>query len=335
MIDTFLFAANAILPIVVIIALGYVLRRIGFMDLHFVNLLNKYVFRVGLPVLLFLNIYSIEKFSDIKFGVVLYAVGMMLILHWIGYMLIPFLVKDPNQKGVILQMVVRSNFALIGIPLAQTLGGVEAIAIVALISAFTIPLANVLSVVSLTMYQTDELGGRISPKKVIQSILSNPLIIGVFTGLIVLLLRGITTSSNGDLFYSIKRDTPFIYDALKMISQTASPMALIALGGQFEISVIKPLIKKIALGVSWRILFVPAIALSIAYMIEPWIPGMNQAYVALIALFATPAAVSSAIMVHEMGGDEQLAGQLVVWSSIFSIVTMFFIIVIFRTLGGI
>ncbi len=335
MLDTFLFAANAILPIVVIITLGYVLRRIGFMDLHFVNLLNKYVFRVGLPVLLFLNIYSIEQFSDIKFGVILFAISMMLILYAVGYLLIPILVKDPNQKGVILQVIVRSNFALIGIPLAQTLGGVEAMAIVALISAFTIPLANVLSVVSLTMYQTNELGERISFKKVLQSIVTNPLIIGVLSGLVVLFLRGLITSPEGSIFFSMRRDTPFVYDALRMISQTASPMALIALGGQFELSVIKPLMKKIALGVSWRILFVPAISLSVAYLLESRIPGMDQAYVALIALFATPAAVSSAIMVHEMGGDEQLAGQIVVWSSVFSIVTMFAIIVIFRMLGAI
>jgi len=305
------------------------------MDLHFVNLLNKYVFRVGLPVLLFLNIYSIEQFSDIKFGVILFAVAMMLILHTLGYLLIPFLVKDPNQKGVILQVIVRSNFALIGIPLAQTLGGVEAMAVVALISAFTIPLANVLSVVSLTMYQTNELGERISFLKVIKNILTNPLIIGVSLGLVVLLLRGLMTSPEGTIFFSMRRDTPFLYDAMRMISQTASPMALIALGGQFELSVIRPLMKKIALGVSWRILFVPAIALSVAYFLEPHIPGMDQAYVALIALFATPAAVSSAIMVHEMGGDEQLAGQIVVWSSVFSIVTMFSIIVIFRMIGAI
>jgi predicted permease len=335
MLDTFLFAANAILPIVVIITLGYILKRTGFMDLHFVNLLNKYVFRVGLPVLLFLNIYSIEQFSDIKFGVILFAVAMMLILHTLGYLLIPFLVKDPNQKGVILQVIVRSNFALIGIPLAQTLGGVEAMAVVALISAFTIPLANVLSVVSLTMYQTNELGERISFLKVIKNILTNPLIIGVSLGLVVLLLRGLMTSPEGTIFFSMRRDTPFLYDAMRMISQTASPMALIALGGQFELSVIRPLMKKIALGVSWRILFVPAIALSVAYFLEPHIPGMDQAYVALIALFATPAAVSSAIMVHEMGGDEQLAGQIVVWSSVFSIVTMFSIIVIFRMIGAI
>lgn len=334
MLDTFLFAANAILPIVVLILLGYVLKRIRFIDVHFVNILNKYVFRVGLPALLFFNVYNIEDISEIKFGVILFAVVMMLLLFSIGYLTIPFTVKDPNQKGVILQVIVRSNFALIGIPLAQTLGGVEAIAVVALLSAFTIPLANVLSVISLTMYQTNEHGERISIKKMIKNILTNPLILGVFSGLLALLIRGLITPEGGEPFFSLKNDTKFIYDSIRLLSQTASPMALIALGGQFELSVVKPLFKKIALGVTWRILIVPAITLGLAYYLEDRIPGMEYAYAGLIALFATPIAVSSAIMVHEMGGDEKLAGQLVIWSSVFSIFTLFGFIVFFRAVGA-
>ena len=111
-------------------------------------------------------------------------------------------------------------------------------------------------------------------------------------------------------------------------------MALIALGGQFELSVVKPLFKQITLGVLWRIVLVPVITLGLAYYLEDSIPGMEFAYAGLIALFATPVAVSSAIMVHEMGGDEKLAGQLVIWSSIFSIFTLFGFIVFFRSIGA-
>jgi len=334
MLETFLFAANAILPIVVLIALGYVLKHIRFIDLHFVNILNKYVFRVGLPALLFYNVYNIDSFEDIKFGVIIYAVIMMLILFGIGMLTIPFAVKDPNQKGVVLQVIVRSNFALIGIPLAQTLGGFEAIAVVALLSAFTIPLANVLSVVSLNMYQKNEYGERISVKKMVLNILTNPLIIGVFSGLLALLIRRLLTPAGGTPIFTIKEDTRFIYDSIKLLSQTASPMALIALGGQFELSVVKPLIKQIFLGVTWRIVIVPVISLGLAYYLEKHIPGMEYAYAGLIALFGTPVAVSSAIMVHEMGGDEKLAGQLVIWSSVFSIFTLFLIIVFFKSVGA-
>ncbi len=334
MIDTFLFAANAILPIVLLIILGYILKRIKFIDIHFINTLNKYVFRVGLPVLLFFNVYNIENFNEINWGVILFAVSAMLIMFTICYFTIIFTVKDPNQKGVILQVVVRSNFALIGIPLAQSLGGIEALAIVALLSAFTIPLANVLSVIALTMYQVNEFGEKISIKKMIRNILTNPLIIGVTAGLFVVFLRGLVTPSGGEPLFTIKDNLFFTYDSIRLISVTASPMALIALGGQFELSVVKPLIKKIILGVSWRIVIVPGVVLTAAYLLQDRIPGMEYSYAGLIALFASPVAVSSAIMVHEMGGDEKLAGQLVVWSSVFSIFTMFAVIVVFRMIGA-
>jgi len=334
MLDTFLFAANAILPIVIIILLGYFLKKIKFIDLHFINILNKYVFRVGLPILLFYNVYNIEDFSQINWGVILFSVFAMLILFIICYISLIFTVKDPNQKGVILQVVVRSNFALIGIPLAQTIGGFEALVVVALLSAFTIPLANVLSVIALTMFQVDEVGEKISAKKMIRNILTNPLIIGVFAGMFVVFVRGLITPAGGEPIFTIKRDLYFVYDSIRLVSVTASPMALIALGGQFELSVVRPLIKKIILGVSWRIIIVPGVVLTFAYLLQDKIPGMEYSYPALIALFATPVAVSSAIMVHEMGGDEKLAGQLVVWSSVFSIFTLFAVIVIFRMLGA-
>jgi malate permease and related proteins len=332
--ETFLFAANAILPIVLLIVFGYFLKKIQFIDIHFINILNKYVFRVGLPVLLFFNVYNIENLQQINFGVVLFSVISILIMFVISYITVMLFVKNPKQKGVIIQAAIRSNFALIGVPLAQYLGGIEALAVVAILSAFTIPLANMLTVISLTMFEVDEFGERISYRKLLKNIISNPLIIGVMLGLIVLVLRQLFTNSEGVIFFSIKNDVPSIYETIRLISVTASPMALIALGGQFEISVIKPLLKQITLGVFLRNVFVPLIVLVIAVRLENIIYGMNYSYAALIALFASPVAVSSAIMAKEMNQDYELAGQIVIWSTVFSIFTLFFTIVVFKSMGA-
>jgi predicted permease len=332
--ETFLFAANAILPIVILIVFGYFLKKIHFIDIHFINILNKYVFRVGLPVLLFFNVYNIENLQQINFGVVLFSVVAILAMFVISYILVLLFVKNPKQKGVIIQAAIRSNFALIGVPLAQYLGGIEALAVVAILSAFTIPLANILTVISLSMFQVDEFGERISYRKLARNIISNPLIIGVMLGLFVLVLREFFTTIEGTIFFSIRNDAPSIYESIRLISITASPMALIALGGQFEISVIKPLLKNITLGVFLRNVFVPLIVLSLAVRLEGVIYGMSYSYAALIALFASPVAVSSNIMAKEMGADDELAGQIVIWSSVFSIFTLFFTIVIFKSMGA-
>ncbi|MBU1141510.1 MAG: AEC family transporter [Firmicutes bacterium] len=333
--STFIFAFNAIMPIILLVILGYLLKRIKFIDQYFVNILNKYVFRVGLPILLFYNVYSIENLNNIDWTVVLFSIVAILCVFFVGLLFVTIAIKDPQQKGVILQGIYRSNFALIGVPLAQALGGAHGLAVVSIIAAFTIPLLNVLSVISLSLFQKSEHGERISISKLVKIILTNPLIIGVFLGLMTLVVRLMIPVENGELVFSLKDDLTFSYTFIKMISQTASPMALIALGGQFEFAVIKTLAKQIIIGVTWRILVVPAAVLSIAYAISSKIPGINDSYPALIALFATPIAVSSSIMVNEMGGDKELAGQLVVWSTICSILTIFVTIVVMRSIGAI
>ncbi|MDX9691235.1 MAG: AEC family transporter [Acholeplasmataceae bacterium] len=331
---TFLFAMNAILPIVLLIALGVFLRKIHLIDQHFNNVLIKYVFRVGLPVLLFYNVYQIESFDEINWDIVIYTTIATLLIFAIGIVIVKIFTKDDRQKGVVLQTAFRSNYALTGIPLAEAIGGAAALKVVSLLAAFAIPLANVLSVIALTMFQKNEFGERISIKKMIQNIISNPLIIAVFSGLFVLFLRSLLpTTIDGQPIFTLKNQLPFSVNFMKMISQTASPMALIALGGQFEISVVKPLLKQITLGVSLRILIVPALTIFFAYLLQDRFTGLRESYPALIALYGSPVAVSSAIMTQEMGGDEKLASQLVVWTTTFSMFTIFITIVILRSAG--
>lgn len=333
MADTFLFAMNSVLPIVLLIVLGVFLRKIHMIDQHFNNVLIKYIFRVGLPVLLFYNVYSIESFAEINWDIVIYTSIFTLLVFFIGIIVVKVLTKDDRQKGVVLQTAFRSNYALMGIPLAEAIGGAAALKVVSLLAAIAIPLANVLSVIALTMFQKNELGERISIKKMIQNIISNPLIIAVLMGLFVLFLRSLLPTSNGVPIFTLKNQLPFSVTLMKMISQTASPMALIALGGQFEISLVKPLLKQITLGVSLRILIVPGLAIFFAYLLQDRFTGLQYAYPALIALYGAPVAVSSAIMTQEMGGDEKLASQLVVWTTVFSMFTIFFTIVILRSAG--
>ena len=94
---------------------------------------------------------------------------------------------------------------------------------------------------------------------------------------------------------------------------------MIALGGNFTFSAIARLKKLITVGTLTRIVLVPGVALFAAHLL-----GFGAVeFPALIALFGTPAAVSSVPMATEMGNDDELAGQLVVWTSIFSAFTLF------------
>jgi malate permease and related proteins len=328
------FALNAILPIILLGLLGYTLKKFHQVDQPFLVILNRYIFYVALPFLLFLNIYNIESFSAIDWLVVFYVVGLFILFFLIGILFVKKWIKQDNQKGVILLSFVRVNFALIGIPLVSALGGEPSLQIYAVLIAFTIPLTNIMSIMALMLFKKDQFGKRISIKFVLLSIIKNPLIVAISLGFVSLFFREFISQINeGEQVLVLRTYLPSIYEAIRMISITASPMALIALGGQFEFFTIKKLAHKIAIGVMARILIIPAIALLTAYFLVDLIPGFSPAFPALIAIFGAPVAISSVIVVQQLGGDEALSRQIVVWSTLFSIITIFAFTVLFKFLA--
>ncbi len=336
--DTLLFGVNAVLPLLLLIGLGYFLSRIGFLNEEFLVNANRFVFRIALPALLFFTIYNASGLEDINWNVIIYAMIGVFVLFVLGLVSVVLLVKGADKKGVVLQSVFRSNMAILGIPLAEALGGEPAVLGVALISLAVIPLYNILSVISLTMFQKDESGKQIPWHKVLFKIITNPLIIAIVLGIIVLMVRTAIPVSqiSGELVFSLKNNLEFLYTFIKWVAQIASPLALIILGGGFQFAAVKSLRREIILGTSWRILFAPLLGLSVAVILSrntTFFHFASYDYPALIATFAAPVAVTSAIMAKEMGGDERLAGQIVVWSSLLSIFSIFVIVISFRYLG--
>jgi predicted permease len=117
----------------------------------------------------------------------------------------------------------------------------------------------------------------------------------------------------------------FFYDCLTRLKAIASPFALLVLGGQFSFSAVKGMFKEIAVGTVLRLVIAPVIGIGGAILLTDWkllSCGVNE-FPALIALFGSPVAVSSAVMAGAMHNDEQLATQLVVWTSICSVITIF------------
>lgn len=335
MLDILMYAVNAVMPIILLIILGYVLKVRGFLGADFLKTANKLVFRVCLPVMLFNNVYSISDLGAIRFDVVGYCLVIIAVLFGLGLLTVIFFVKDKKQKGVILQCVFRSNFAIIGLPLSEALGGPEGVAIAAILSAFTIPFYNVLAVISLSVFVSED-GAKIDVRDILKKIVKNPLIIGVCCGLLSLVIRTfIPVNEQGELVFSLSGSLKFLYTAIGNIAKIASPLALLVLGGQFEFSAVKGMLKEIVTGTVWRIVLAPLIGVVTAVVLcSVGILNFDTTvYPALLALFGSPVAVSSAIMAGEMGNDEQLASQLVVWTSVGSMFTTFVSVFIMKYAG--
>ncbi len=335
--DTLIFALNAVLPILLLIGFGYILKKMKFLNENFLQVGNKFVYRVALPALLFYTIYNIESFDAINWSIIIYAVIGVLVLFVFGLFLALTLIKDDKQKGPIIQVVFRANYAIIGIPLAQAIGGDAAVVNVALISAVIVPLINILAVIALSLFVRSETETH-HLKDTLIKIVKNPLIIAIFVGLLFIFIRSLIPVDPTTLepVFTIKNNLVFLYTSIKWLSQMASPLALLLLGGTFEFLVIKNMIREISIGTFSRVVLSPLITLPIAVLLSNLTDFFNftiSEYPALIALFASPTAISGAIMAREMGSDEKLSVQLVVWTTTLSILSIFIIVFIFRSLG--
>jgi predicted permease len=314
------------MPLILIVALGYQLKRVGLFPAELGKRVNKVVFKILIPMTVFLNIYKIEDVGDVDPTYIVYAAIVTSIVFLVSLPLSSLITNVPNRRGVISQMMYRSNYALIGLPLAELICGPDGLSAAALLSVVSVSLFNAFAVVSFSIFEEED--KRINFKKIFIDILKNPLIIAILAGLVCLLTRKLLGAC--DISFRLSQITP-LFKAITYIANSATPVALLCLGAQFEFSAIRSMKKEIICGVLLRTVIVPTLALGIAYLFFDFTAGM---FAAMIAAFATPVSVSSAPMAQEMGGDGELAGQLVLWSTAASSVTLFAFIYALRLLGA-
>lgn len=325
MLDTLLFSLNAILPLICLVIIGYVLRQKGWFDDEWLKKANKFCFKFCFFCTMFVSVYTIKSFDSVYKDVAIYTVCAIFALMAIGFVYVSLFIKDPKQKGVVIQSFYRSNYAIIGIPLVTMLFGEEGVAAAAIVLACTIPIFNTSAVIFLTIFVNDG-SKKINVLDILKKIFTNPMISGILCAFACQLIRpylGGWTLKDGNL--------RFIYRTIEYLSKVSSPLALVILGGQFHFSAAKKLLPQISVAVFARLIMAPALGLYFAHLLFPSFGGTE--YAALVPVFGSPVAVASAIMAQQMDNDGELARQILVWTTLLSSISLFVIIVILRSLG--
>ena len=257
--DSLIFALTAVAPLILLVAIGYTLKKIGFMNDSFSKMANKLVFRVFLPATLFLNTYNIKNLAEMDFSYIYYVVAVVVSAFLLAIPLVIAVARKRERRGVLIQVVFRSNFALVGLPLASSLFGSEGEAVATLLSAVVIPIFNVLAVISLSLFRDD--GGKPSVKKILLGIATNPLIISIFTGLACLGVRALFVRWGWSFRLT---DVAPLFKVLTYLSNLSTPLVLLVLGAQFEFSAVKALRREVVFGTLMRTLIVPLLGIGIA-----------------------------------------------------------------------
>ncbi len=318
MLNDLLFSANTVVPIFLLIMLGYVLTRIKLWDAHFLKIANDVCFKCLLPELLFYNVATADIFEVFNGKLIIYASLCACAICGILFLIVPLFVKDKKRRGVMIQGTFRSNFLLFGVPLGLSIGGDKGAVLAAVVASFYVPVINMLSVISLYAFSDAK---NKNLKSALLGILKNPLIIGGVSGLIFSLIRNY-----------IGFEIPTIIDTtLFNIKSTATPLAFLILGGDLKFGNMLRNIKFSMLSVLGKIVLIPAVMLTVSSLL-----GFDKLEMAiLVAVFATPNAVSSYAMARNYEADYDLAGDIITLGTLLSIVTMFIFITIARTLAWI
>ena len=310
--ESLLVALNAVIPFLCYISFGYIVRMKKIVSESFLQQLNQMVFRLFYPCMTFYNIYKADAESLPRPVLLIFVGASILILEAILILVVPRFVLENPKRGVVIQGIFRSNFVLFGLPLTISVFGDSAASVAAMVVTVVVTIYNTTSVVILEMFNTN---GKINVKNIAFNVIKNPLLQGAVIGLVFFLL-GIHVPES-------------IVTPIAAFSDATSPLALFVLGGTLHFNEISHNLKYLVPTLSFKLLILPAVVMAIGYAF-----GLRELELfLLVAVYGTPVAAASYPMAQNMGGDGELAGQLVVISTVVSVVTLFFWIFLLRFVG--
>ncbi|MGI6012585.1 MAG: AEC family transporter [Ruminococcus sp.] len=309
--EHFILAFTVVFPLFIYMLTGAVIRKTGILEVSTFKSLNGMIFKIFIPIMLFINIYQSDFTSALNVPLLLYAMAAVLIIFLLLCVLVPRFVKTRADASVMIQGIYRSNLVLFGMTIGANIYPDHDIGVIAAISAFIIPEYNILSVILFEAFR----GERANVKHALKGIVTNPLVIGGVLGIIFSLFRIPLPG--------------LIEDTLTQMGEMASPFALICLGGMLSFASMRGHKKKLITAVFGRLIVVPVIGLGIGILLG----YRDVELVALLATFASPTAVASAPMAQSMGGNGELAGEIVATTSAVCIVSIFLLIWGLKALG--
>lgn len=300
--ENLLFIANIVVPVFIIVALGYFLRQKKLINDNFVSLTSKIVFSVSLPVLIFIEISKIDLDVILDFKLILFVyAGTIISFLLIWFFSAPF-IKNGKDRAAFIQGSFRGNFAVVGLALILNIYGPEKLGKASLVLAFTVPLYNVLAVIALTVPVRKE--KNLDLKKTIFEIIKNPLILGVLFAL--------------PFSYFKIPVNDMVLKSANYIAALALPLALLGIGGFLNFDDIKEGLKLTSISTLIKILLIPLAATYVAYELGFIADDLGIIFI----LFACPTAIASFIMAEAMGVNSKLAGNILLITTMFSVITI-------------
>ena len=311
--ENLIISLNATIPIFLMMLLGMLFRKLGWMDEVFAAKMNKFVFLVPLPVLLFEQLATVDfsEVWDIKFILFCFVVTAISITI---STLISLLWKDRSVKGEFIQATYRSSAALLGIAFIQNIYGTAGMAPLMIIGS--VPLYNIMAVVVLSVFKPGNNSfDKALVKKTLKGIATNPIIIGIVAGFV---------------WSALKLPMPSIlHKTVSSIGATATPMGLMSMGATFEMKKATSKMKPTLVAVFMKLVGFCAIFLPMAALLG----FRNEEMIAILVMLGSATTVSCFVMARNMGHEGTLSSGVIMMTTLLSAFTLTMWLDVLRSFG--
>lgn len=288
-------------PVFTMVVLGVILRRIGLIDEAFISTSSDLGFKLLLPSLLFFAILGADLDTALQPRLVGYfflATTLSFGLAWLWSL---YSVQRKN-RGVFVQGAFRGNGGIVGLALAANYYGEYGLSVGGVMNGLGIFLFNIFSIGILALYSESF---ETNLRSVVKSLVTNPLVIGVMGGLLGSYLE--------------VRFPTWLMVSGEYLGALALPLALISIGGSLTLSSFQSGMGTAINASVWKVLVSPALFTLLAAAM-----GFEGRELGILFLFlASPTATASYVLTRAAKGDEKLAANIVVVSTVVSMFTIF------------
>lgn len=311
--ENLIFSLNATVPVFLMMILGLLFKKIGWIDDEFASKMNKFVFTVPLPVLVFSDLATVDFDQVWNMKFVLFCFGATVISIAISSA-ISFLWRDRAIQGEFIQASYRSSAALLGIAFIQNIYGTAGMAPLMIIGS--VPLYNIMAVLVLSLFKPGQSGlDQKVIKRTLKGIVTNPIIIGIAAGLI---------------WSALKIPMPPIAEkTISSIGGVATPMGLMAMGATFDIKKAFAKVKPAVVAALIKLVGFCAIFLPVAVRLG----FREEELVAILVMLGSATTVSCFVMAKNMGHEGVLSSSVVMLTTLFSAFTLTGWLYILKSMG--
>ena len=310
--ESLIMAARVVIPMAIMVGIGAVLRIVKLADEPTMKKVDKLIFNVFMPMLSFYNIYKTDFTQLTQVGYIVFGCGILTLL-FIGCMVIvPRLVRPMPTAASLGQAIFRANYLIFGAAVAESIYGEGNFGKIALMGAIAVPMFNALAAVLLERARNSTA----SPKKLLLAIAKNPTVLATILGILVN-LTGLVIPV-------------LVLDVVQDLAGLTTPLSFLSIGVTLKLGQVEKKSYLIS-GVLLRLVLIPMAVIPLAILCG----FRGQELCALMILFGAPTAVSSYPMAVAMDADGDFAAQMVAYTTIFCLPTIFLWTLFLNSMGWI